>query len=165
MNNTFFFYSYNNMGEKYMYDIYTVNDDDTINSIAKKLDINPNLLSSINNNITNLDKGMTLLIPKKNNEYFDYYKINKGDTLYNIASKYNINVNMLALLNGLDNEDYIYPNQMIMIPKSGVRVYITAEGDTLQNIIKGINADFNNFLKQNNNLFLLPEQLIIYKNN
>ena len=153
------------MGEKYMYDIYTVNDDDTINSIAKKLDLNPNLLSSINNNITNLDKGMTLLIPKKNNEYFDYYKINKGDTLYNIASKYNINVNMLALLNGLDNEDYIYPNQMIMIPKSGVRVYITAEGDTLQNIIKGINADFNNFLKQNNNLFLLPEQLIIYKNN
>ena len=68
------------------------------------------------------------------------------------------------MLNGLDNEDYIYPNQVIMIPKNGVRIYITAEGDTLQNIIKGINADTNKFLTENNNLYLLPEQLIIYKN-
>ena len=148
-----------------MYDIYTVNNNETIESISKKLNINPNLLSSINNNITSLQSGMTLLIPKKDNEYFDYYKISKGDTLYNIARKYNINVNMLANLNGLDNEDYIYPNQMIMIPKRGVKVYITAEGDTLQNVIKGINANTNKFLEQNNNLYLLPEQLIIYKDN
>ena len=148
-----------------MYDIYTVNNNETIESNSKKLNINSNLLSSINNNITSLQSGMTLLIPKKNNEYFDYYKISKGDTLYNIARKYNINVNMLANLNGLDNEDYIYPNQMIMIPKSGIKVYITAEGDTLQNIIKGIDANTNKFLEQNNNLYLLPEQLIIYKDN
>ena len=71
---------------------------------------------------------------------------------------------MLSMLNGLDNEDYIYPNQVIMIPKENVRIYITAEGDTLQNIIKVINADTNKFLMENNNLYLLPEQLIIYKN-
>lgn len=147
-----------------MYDIYTVNNNETIDMIANKLNINPNLLSSINNNIVNLTPGMTILIPKKNNEYFDYYKVSKGDTLFNIARKYNVNINMLSLLNGLDNEDYIYPNQVIMIPKEGVRVYITAEGDTLQNIIKGINADTNKFLMENNNLYLLPEQLIIYKN-
>ena len=107
---------------------------------------------------------MTLLNPKKENEYFDYYKVNKGDTLFNIAKKYNVNINILSVLNGLNNEDYIYTNQIIMIPKAGVKVYITAEGDTLQNIIKGINGDTNKFLKENNNLYLLPEQLIIYKN-
>ena len=107
---------------------------------------------------------MSLLIPKKNNEYFDYYKVSKGDTIFNIARKYDVNINMLSMLNGLDNEDYIYPNQVIMIPKENVRIYITAEGDTLQNIIKGINADTNKFLMENNNLYLLPEQLIIYKN-
>ena len=147
-----------------MYDIYTVNNNETITSIATKLNINPNLLSSINNNVVNLTPGMTLLIPKKNNEYFDYYKVSKGDTIFNIARKYDVNINMLSMLNGLDNEDYIYPNQVIMIPKENVRIYITAEGDTLQNIIKGINADTNKFLLENNNLYLLPEQLIIYKN-
>ena len=147
-----------------MYDIYTVNNNETITSIATKLNINPNLLSSINNNVVSLTPGMTLLIPKKNNDYFDYYKVTKGDTLFNVARKYNVNVNMLSMLNGLDNEDYIYPNQVIMIPKENVRIYITAEGDTLQNIIKGINADTNKFLMENNNLYLLPEQLIIYKN-
>ena len=147
-----------------MYDIYTVNDNETIYSIAKKLMINPNLLSSINNNVVNITPGMTLLVPKKDNEYFNYYKVNQGDTLFNIARKYNVSVDMLSLLNGLDNEDYIYPNQIIMLPKENVRIYITAEGDSLQNIIKGINADTNKFLMENSNLYLLPEQLIIYKN-
>jgi len=148
-----------------MYDIYTVNNNETIYSIAKKLNINPNLLSSINNNIINITPGMTLLIPKKDNEYFNYYKVNQGDTLFNIAKKYNVSVNMLSMLNGLNNEDYIYPNQIIMLPKENVRIYITAEGDTLQNIIKGINADTNKFLIENSNLYLLPEQLIVYKDN
>ena len=147
-----------------MYDIYTVNNNETITSIANKLNINPNLLSSINNNVINLTPGMTLLIPKKNNEYFDFYKVSNGDTLFNIARKYNVNINMLSMLNGLDNEDYIYPNQVIMIPKDNVRIYITAEGDTLQNVIKGINANTDKFIMENNNLYLLPEQLIIYKN-
>ena len=147
-----------------MYDIYTVNNNETIYSIAKKLNINPNLLSSINNNIINITPGMTLLIPKKDNEYFNYYKVNQGDTLFNIAKKYNVSVNMLSMLNGLNNEDYIYQNQIIMLPKENVRIYITAEGDTLQNIIKGINADASKFLMENPNLYLLPEQLIIYKN-
>ena len=148
-----------------MYDIYTVNNNETIYSIGKKLNINPNLLSSINNNIINITPGMTLLIPKKDNEYFNYYKVNQGDTLFNIAKKYNVSVNMLSMLNGLNNEDYIYPNQIIMLPKENVRIYITAEGDTLQNIIKGINADTNKFLIENSNLYLLPEQLIVYKDN
>ena len=148
-----------------MYDIYTVNNNETVYSIAKKLNINPNLLSSINNNIINITPGMTLLIPKKDNEYFNYYKVNQGDTLFNIAKKYNVSVNMLSMLNGLNNEDYIYQNQIIMLPKENVRIYITAEGDTLQNIIKGINADTSKFLMENPNLYLLPEQLIVYKDN
>ena len=93
-----------------------------------------------------------------------YVAYNSSDDVLDIARKYDVNINMLSMLNGLDNEDYIYRNQVIMIPKENVRIYITAEGDTLQNIIKGINADTNKFLMENNNLYLLPEQLIIYKN-
>ena len=41
--------------------------------------------------------------------YFDYYTIDKGDNLYKISRKYNINPNLLASLHGLDMNDYIFP--------------------------------------------------------
>ena len=50
--------------------------------------------------------------------YFQYYKIESGDSLYKIAKKYNVNPNLLANLNGLDMDDYIYPNQVILIPNT-----------------------------------------------
>ena len=68
------------------------------------------------------------------NNFYDTYKINKGDSLYKISKKFNVNTNLLAELNGLDIDDYIYPEQVILIPKSNVSYYITKEGDTLKNI-------------------------------
>ena len=43
-----------------------------------------------------------------NNELYDTYNIQKGDTLYAISKKYNINPELLALINGLNMNDYIY---------------------------------------------------------
>lgn len=146
-----------------MYDIYTVKDNDTLESIAKENNMSVNELSILNNNKSFVTIGETLLIPKNTNMYFNFYKITKGDTLYNISKKFNVNASIISQLNGLDNEDYIYPDQIIMIPKKGTRIYITAEGDTLMEIINGINADVNKFLFQNNRLYLMPEQLIVYR--
>lgn len=146
-----------------MYDIYTVKENDTLKSIADNNNISVDELSKLNNNITFVEIGNTLLIPKNTNKYFEFYKINKGDTLYNISKKFNTNVNIVALLNGLDNDDYIYTNQTIMIPKKGTRIYVTGEGDTLQGIVNGMGISFNEFLKQNDRLYLMPEQLIVYR--
>ena len=51
------------------------------------------------------------------NNKFEYYTISKGDSLYGIARRYNINPELLAGLNGLSMDDYIYPDQEILIPK------------------------------------------------
>lgn len=69
-----------------------------------------------------------------NNNYFTYYTIEKGDNLYEIARKYNINPKLLAAINGIKDNEYIYPNQELLIPKSGYSYYITAEGDTLSGV-------------------------------
>ena len=50
--------------------------------------------------------------------YYDYYTIKRGDNLYQIAKSYNVNASLLAALNGLDLNEYIYPNQVIMVPKN-----------------------------------------------
>ncbi len=68
-----------------------------------------------------------MLENESDNSYYDYYTIQKGDNLYEIAKKSNVNPKLLAIINGLNVNDYIYPNQIIMIPKSNYAYYITKE--------------------------------------
>lgn len=150
-----------------MYDIYTIKSGDTIESIANKYNITPYILyqlNGINNNIS-LVPGNNIIVPKISNTYFDYYTIKKGDSLYKIAEKYNTDYKTLALINGLDEKDYIYPNQVISVPKIGIGYYIVQEGDTLLEIGNKLNTSVIDLVNQNNQLYLLPEQLIVYKKN
>ena len=63
--------------------------------------------------------------------FYSFYEIKKGDSLYKISKEYNVNTKLLAELNGLNLDDYIYPGQTILIPKRDVSYYITKDGDTL----------------------------------
>ena len=144
-----------------MFDNYVVLPDDTFNSIAKKFNTSEDILKKING--SNITLGMSLLIPKINSQYFDYYLVNKGDTLYKIANDNNIDASLLAILNGLNQSDYIYPNQVLLVPKAGSVLYITAVGDTLSEVAKGLDVSLEELIEQNNNIYLQPEQLIVYK--
>lgn len=148
-----------------MYDIYTTQIGDTIESIANKYNITPYILYQLNGINSNyiVTPGNNLIVPKMSSAYFDYYTIKKGDSLYKIANKYNVDSNILALINGLNLADYIYPNQVIAVPKNGVKYYVVEENDTLNKISNKLNASVESILNQNNDVYLLPEQLIIYK--
>lgn len=112
-----------------------------------------------------LRAGEEIIVPKNQESYFTYYTVNQGDSLYQIARKYNINPSLLALLNGLNMEDYIYPNQRLIIPKSGYSFYITKDGDTLEIVRDKFNKNWEDILKYNETIYLLPGQLMINKNN
>lgn len=146
-----------------MYDVYMVMAGDTINSISSKFKTSPEIIKSLNGNIVDLTPGMTIVIPKRKSNYLDYYMITEGDTLFNIAQKYNTDPNLLAELNGININDYIYPNQTIIVPQKGTKLYITAQGDTLNEIINGLDADPLKLLDQNSKIYLQKEQLIVYK--
>jgi LysM repeat protein len=104
-----------------------------------------------------------IINPQNKEEYFDYYKIVEGDNLYNIAKKNNVNLDLLASLNGLDLKDYIYPNQILLIPKSGYNYYITKDGDTLNGVINLFKTNSNKFLNENKIIYLLSGQLLVNK--
>ena len=148
-----------------MYDIYTIKSSDTIESVSNKFNISPSNLYKLNGFTPDyiLRSGSNIIVPKSQNSYFNYYTVQKGDNLYKIAKIYNINENLLAELNGLNKADYIYPNQVIVVPKPGVNVYITKDGDTLMGVVKGIKANINVLLLENPNIFLQSDQIIIYK--
>jgi LysM repeat protein len=148
-----------------MYEIYTIQNGDTIETIANKYNTSPTLLYQINGISENnmLTPGMTIVVPKRSDNYFNYYTVAKGDNLYQIAKNNNVDYKLLAALNGLNVNDYIYPNQTIMIPKKEVSLYITKEGDTLSSVTKSLNANLEAIINQNRRIYLLPEQLIVYK--
>lgn len=150
-----------------MYNIYTIQEGDTIENIASRYNVTPYILYQLNGLSPNYDLsvGDNIIVPNNNSSYFDYYTIKKGDSLYKIASKYDVDYNILALINGLELDDYIYPNQVIAVPKNGVRYYVVSDNDTLMDISNKLNVSVNDIINQNNQLYLLPEQLIVYKSN
>ena len=75
----------------------------------------------------------------------------------------NVSKDVILTLNGLNEYDYIYPNEQILIPMEGVEIYVTRDNDTLNNILNTIGITANELVKQNDKLFLLPDQLVVYK--
>jgi len=149
-----------------MYDKYLIKEGDTLSKIAKKFNTQENIIMEINN-IPFPDmirKGKEIIVPVNKEKYFEYYTIQKGDSLYAIARRYNINPELLSILNGIDKEDYIYPNQEILIPKSNYSYYVTKEGDTIDIITQKFNQNSSDLLNNNETIYLLPGQLLVKKN-
>ena len=148
-----------------MFNEYIIGFNETISDISNKFGVPVSEIIKLNGNLdyNNLMPGNTLKIPTSINENFIYYRITKGDSLYKIASENNIDVDILAEINGLDVYDYLYPNQIIMIPKKDVQLYITKEGDTLNNVSNMTKNTIISLANNNSNIYLLPGQLIIYK--
>ena len=144
-----------------MYDVYRVQVGDTIESIANRYGTTSEVIRNLNPN-SGFGVGTTIIVPRLN-EYFDMYNIEKGDSLYDIARRYNTDYNLLALLNGLNVNDYIYPDTSIMVPKRDVKYYITREGYTLNSVNRLFGSDMNRLLNENNNIYLREGQLIVYK--
>lgn len=166
---------------------YIVEPGDNIIGIANKLNVSVSDLVKENNldNMYYLVPGLELVIPMVNgtnnnnynnmnnsnnmnsdtngNDYFEYYTVQKGDSLYQIGLKYNLTQQEIANLNGLELNEYIFPGQRLMLPKKGVKMYITKDGDTLSNIANSLGLTQEEIINTNRNIYLLPEQLIVYK--
>lgn len=147
-----------------MFEKYYVMDGDTLESIANKFDTEVRVIQDINNYYYDMIRaGMELIVPKENKEYFNYYTVTTGDNLYAIARKYNINPNLLASMNGMNLTDYIYPDQQLLIPKSGYSYYITADGDTLDTVANTFKITKDKLLNDNKTIYLLSGQLLVNK--
>lgn len=144
-----------------MYDIYMIKAGDSISSLANKFSTTVEVLRELNPN-SSFGVGSNIVVPTTK-EYFDVYVIEKGDNLYDIARRYNTDYNLLALLNGLNVNDYIYPGNSILVPKRDVKYYFTKKNDSLNSVSRILDADVIKLLRENNNIYLEEGQLIVYK--
>jgi LysM repeat protein len=147
-----------------MYEIYNIKETDTLESIAKDYNTTKEELIKINGPqiITSEERNNQIIVPKKDTNYYEYYTVKKEETIYQIANNNNIDYNILLKINGLEKDDYIYPNQTIILPKKGINIYLTQENDTLNDIINKLKTDLNQLIKTNNTIYLKEEQIIIF---
>ena len=148
-----------------MYEIYKVQTGDTLDSIANKYGTTQALLLQINglpDSYTPLPNS-EIIVPLNQNSTYKYYTVKKGDNMYRIDEENNVNYELLLQINGLEKDDYIYPNQTILLPQNGLSLYLTKQGDTLSEILENFNTTYQEIKEKNPNIYLAPEQIIVFK--
>lgn len=121
------------------YTIYKVKSGDTLYKIANQYDIDVSYLIEYNNlSGSNLSIGQQLLIPVQQENKYDTYIVKPGDTLYQIANRYNTDINELMKVNNLST-NILTIGQKILIPKIEQKpideiTYIVKSGDNLYDI-------------------------------
>ncbi len=146
-----------------MYQIYQVMPNETLDDIALKLNVSVEELMKLNgiNNNQNIE-GSIIIVPNSNDLTYEKYIVKKGDSIYSIARSHGVDYQSLLRINGLDEGDYIYPNQEIIIPSGRYEVYVVKEGDTINSISNNLGKNAMELISINKDIYLLPDQVIKY---
>lgn len=148
-----------------MYRIYQIANNDTLESIADRFNTSVDRLKELNGikgNVT-LRSGGFIIVPTENqNNYLKTYIVKKGDNMYAIARDNNVDYKMLLELNGLDENEYIYPEQEIMIPKNNIKLYKIEQGDSINTIEEKTGVNIDQIKTPNGELYLQRDQIIMY---
>lgn len=138
-----------------MYKIYQVGNE-TLNDIATKFNTTIEALEKLNG-IQSVIPGSYIIIPNTESSDYTTYIVKPGDNLYAIARAYQVDYPTLLKINGLDENDYIYPDQKIMIPNS--KIYVTNEQEKISDILNNLNIKLDD-IKNLEDLYLVKDQII-----
>ena len=129
---------------------YTVQKGDSLYSIANKYNTSVDALKKLNNLSTNnLSVGQKLLLKDNNLQgNTNEYTVQKGDSLYSIANKYNTSVDILKKLNNLSTNN-LSVGQKLLLPANTNDIYIVEKGDSLYSIAKKLNTTVDKLINTN----------------
>nr|WP_312576401.1 LysM peptidoglycan-binding domain-containing protein [Sedimentibacter sp.] len=87
------------------------------------------------------------------------HNVSQGDTLFNIAQRYNTTLENVLKFNNIPNINLIYPGQKIIIPLSPPEaiLYTVNPGDSLYSIARRYGTFVDNLVKYN---YLSPPYII-----
>jgi membrane-bound lytic murein transglycosylase D len=102
---------------------YRIQPGDSLHQIAKKFDTQVAVLREVNSiRGSNIQAGDTLKIPGEGRvrasspaTRVEAYSVRAGDSLYNIADRFNVSVNDLAAWNSLNPSAYLQPGQKLKL--------------------------------------------------
>lgn len=159
---------------------YIVQKGDTLYSIAAKNDISVNELKTYNNltsdNLSigqelNIPKGTSIITPSENEIINEgsVYEVQKGDTLYSIAKKFNTSVDKIKEINSIVG-DLLTIGMNLLIPTSSLSdiiVHKVVSGDSLWSLANKYNTTVDSIKQLNNlvsDLLKVGEELQVKRN-
>ncbi|PJF22239.1 MAG: hypothetical protein CUN56_07030 [Phototrophicales bacterium] len=116
-------------------DTYVVQPGDTLQSIAAKYNTSWEAIAARNGiiNPNTIYRGQLLYIPRPGsniNATVRTYTVKPGDTLRDIALRYNTTVEGLVQANNITSNSIIYPGQVLTLPATGGAVIAPAVSST-----------------------------------
>lgn len=150
-------YEYTPPGMSGSNNTYTVVKGDTLSGIANKFNTTVSELKELNHLTSDLIQiGQVLFIPTTTTTpVYSTYTVVKGDTLYGIASKYDISVDELKSLNNLTSNT-LYIGQQLKVPEKDIEeseeyeIYTVVKGDSLWLISQKYDVPVDDLIELNN---------------
>ena len=159
---------------------YIVEKGDTLYSIARKNGISVNDLKKYNDLISdnlaigqelNIPKGTSIITPAEDEVINEgsVYEVQKGDTLYGIAKKFNTSVDKIKELNSIVG-DLLTIGTNLLIPTSSLSdiiIHKVVSGDSLWSLANKYNTTIDSIKQLNNlvsDLITIGEELQVKRN-
>lgn len=151
-----------------MYKVYQFTDGDTLANVARKFGTTEENLKKINGIVGDnimIRPGSFVIVPinNMNASFLTTYMVKKGDNMYAIAKELGVAEATLLSINGLEKDDYIYPNQEILVPSNNTKLYITKDGDTLKSVTNDLGISINQIYTPTGEIYIKQDQLLMYK--
>lgn len=149
-----------------MYSIYKVEEKETLSDVAGKFGVDVDTLKQLNGmkDSTSIFPGSYLLVPMKrtnqDTSMYNTYVVKSGDSVYGIATTFGVPYETVLKINGLKENEYIYPNQQLLIPKQNSNMYMTTGNETIQDLYEKYKDKWDEFLKRNQKIYVVADQMI-----
>ncbi|MDR6885198.1 LysM peptidoglycan-binding domain-containing protein [Bacillus sp. 3255] len=136
--------------------LYTVRPGDTLYTIAEQLGTNIQSLIQINAlypsvaDPNRIFPGQVLVVrlPGMAEQSSALYQVQQGDTLFRIAERFSVSVDMLAALNQIQHPDILRVAQLLYI---AAFVYEVEQGDSLYEISRRFGTPMSELIRANRN--------------
>ena len=135
---------------------YTVVKGDTLSKIANEFNTTVEELKRLNNLTSDLLQiGQVLFVPTTTiTPIYETYIVQKGDTLYGIARKYDITVDELKNINNITSNN-LYIGQQLKVPlqeplEEDYEIYTVVKGDSLWLISQKYDVSVDDLIEINN---------------
>lgn len=83
-----------------------------------------------------------------------YYTVQKGDCLWSIAEKFNVDLDLLTFANKMSTEELLQEDAELVIPEDNKITYTVSQGDTLWGLAKKFNTTIASLVSENGTAIL-----------